>query len=287
MRQGKGHCAIADNLDEVTISLPGAARSLFNHTNQTTDLIGSLAFQKQPIPLSLTGVEQRHADLFRKLGGLRKRRQRAQQFMDYMAVNFRLEHPEDSGYTPGRRFQRIKEDYLRILRGWLFNPDGREAAVLKGWVASRFGLNPRYHNGPLDDYESESYQRFLSMQSAGLYNTNALESQLDVLYHFCQYELTLRFDNITHWTLYRGVNDLDQHDVLARGPKGIAIVLLNNLNSFSDDRERASEFGDYILQASVPLPKIIFFRDLLPGTFKGEGEVMVIGGLYRVRLATF
>ncbi|MBF0420261.1 MAG: hypothetical protein HQL78_08870 [Magnetococcales bacterium] len=169
----------------------------------------------------------------------------------------------------------------------LFNPDGREAAVLKGWVASRFGLNPRYHDGPLDDYESEPYQRFLSMQSAGLYNTNALESQLDVLYHFCQYELALRHDNKDHLTLYRGVNAIDQHDILAKGPGGTAVVLLNNLNSFSDDRERASEFGDYILETNVPLAKIIFYRDLLPGTFKGEGEVMVIGGLYRVRLATY
>lgn len=41
-------------------------------------------------------------------------------------------------------------------------------------------------------------------------------------------------------------------------------VLLNNRGSLSANRERADEFGDYILEVRVPLPKI-FFNLLLPG----------------------
>ncbi|MBF0382401.1 MAG: NAD(+)--dinitrogen-reductase ADP-D-ribosyltransferase [Magnetococcales bacterium] len=287
MRHGQGDCKIVDNLDDCFVQLPKKAHSLMNRTNLTARAIGSLAFQRHPVPLSLVGVGEMHKNLFSRLDKLTNTIDRAQQFMDYMAVTFRLENPEDAGYTPGSRRQRIKVDYLRILRGWLFNPDGREAAVLKGWVVSRFGLTPRYFNGPLDDYEGEAYQNFLAMQSAGLYNTNAIESQLDLLYYFCQYELKCCRQDQKHKVLYRGVNHFDQHEIMVSGPKRGAIVLLNNLSSFSDDRERACEFGDYIMEVNVPMVKIVFFHDLFPGAFKGEGEHMVIGGLYRVRLLTF
>jgi NAD+--dinitrogen-reductase ADP-D-ribosyltransferase len=48
-------------------------------------------------------------------------------------------------------------------------------------------------------------------------------------------------------------------------------VLFNNLNSFTSSRERADEFGDYILVAEVPLPKVLFFNRLLPGMLKRGG----------------
>jgi NAD+--dinitrogen-reductase ADP-D-ribosyltransferase len=63
-------------------------------------------------------------------------------------------------------------------------------------------------------------------------------------------------------------------------------MLLNNLNSFTASRERADELGDYILEAVVPLPKIFFFNQLLPGMLRGEDEMVVIGGLYEVSIST-
>jgi hypothetical protein len=44
------------------------------------------------------------------------------------------------------------------------------------------------------------------------------------------------------------------------------------------------EFGDYILIAEVPLPKVLFFNRLLPGMLKGEDGFVVIGGCMRFRL---
>jgi len=63
-------------------------------------------------------------------------------------------------------------------------------------------------------------------------------------------------------------------------------VLFNNMVSFTSSRERAGEFGDYILEAEVPTTKVFFHCGLLPDQLKGEDEHLVIGGVYRVRLAT-
>jgi len=63
-----------------------------------------------------------------------------------------------------------------------------------------------------------------------------------------------------------------------------AIVLLNNLNSFSSERERADEFGDYVISCRVPWQKILFFSNLLPGVLAGESEYLVIGGVYEIAM---
>ena len=52
--------------------------------------------------------------------------------------------------------------------------------------------------------------------------------------------------------------------------------------------ERAWEFGYTVWQVQVPISKIFFFNGLLPNSIlKGEGEFMVIGGEYRVRMVTW
>jgi NAD+--dinitrogen-reductase ADP-D-ribosyltransferase len=48
------------------------------------------------------------------------------------------------------------------------------------------------------------------------------------------------------------------------------VVLLNNLNSFTCSRDRACEFGDYILSVEVPLTKVLFYCGLLPGALQGR-----------------
>ena len=95
-----------------------------------------------------------------------------------------------------------------------------------------------------------------------------LEAQLDLLYTYCQYELLQAHPEETHLSLYRGINRIDEHEILGGGRYR---VLFNNLNSFTSSRERADEFGDYILVAEVPLPKVLFFNRLLPGMLKRGG----------------
>jgi NAD+--dinitrogen-reductase ADP-D-ribosyltransferase len=272
-------------LESKATSLPAYARLPINRCNLPAVILGSLTFQLHPVALFLDGVIELHDELFSRLRDVSASGERAIHFMDYMRSDFLLDHLDEAGFDKKQsRYKRDKADYLRILRGWMFDPDGKEAAVLKSWVESRFGLLPRNHRGPLGDYSTPNYQAYLSDRAKGLYNTNGLEAQLDLLYTFCQHEIRHHYPSGTHLTLYRGINQIKEHEILQQPDKHDYVLLLNNLNSFTDERERADEFGDYILETRVPLVKLLYFPGLLPGRLKGENEFMVIGGVYRTRV---
>jgi NAD+--dinitrogen-reductase ADP-D-ribosyltransferase len=274
--------------DDKTPTLPKSARLPINRCNLPAVILGSLTFQRHPTPLALDGVAELHHALFERLDRLKLPNQRADVFRDYITVMFRIEHPEEIGLADEARQQRkyrVKATWARILRGWAFDPDGREAAVLKGWVESRFGLTPRHHGGDLHDPDDAIYHRYEEMRAEGLYGTNALEAQLDLVFAYCQYEFA-RQDAPSHLTLYRGVNRVDAHEVLGGEPSGRRVLLLNNISSFSHDRDRAGEFGDYILAVNVPVTKVLFHCGLLPGVMQGEGEYLVVGGAYEVTWTT-
>lgn len=266
-------------------SLPASARLPINRCNLPASILGSLRYQKHPVPLKLDGVEELHRSLFAALDALSDPVERARLFMAHMTAVFSLDHPEEAGHSAAA-YDRVRATYLRLLLGWAFDPDGQEGAVLKGWVESRFGLLPRHHGGPIRDLSGATYRHYLEARSRGLYGANALEAQLDLLYAYCQYELARQRPGQTHLTLYRGVNRVADFEVLQEQSRGRRVVLLNSLNSFTPDRERAGEFGDFILEVAVPLPRMFFFPQLLPGVLKGEDEFMAIGGMYEVGYAT-
>ena len=290
-------CQVSDNLTSQSVigpRLPKTAYLPINRCNLPAAVLGGLTFQRYPTPLLLDGVAELHANLCRLLKPLAEPAERARRFMDYMTVHFRLEALEEAGLMPGvagdPRAKRLKlrgrADYLRMVRGWAFDPDSREGAVLKLWVESRFGLLTRFHGALLDDRDGDAQARFLEMCTQGLYNTNALEAQLDLLYTYCQYELHHQYPDMSHLELYRGFNRFSDDQVLDKPDRHRWVVLLNNLSSFSVRRERAEEFGDHLMRTRVPITKIFFYNQLLPGMLKGEGEYVVIGGIYEVeRLA--
>ena len=118
----------------------------------------------------------------------------------------------------------------------------------------------------------------------GSARTNAILSQLDVLYEFCQYELARRMPDTRWITLWRGTCDAENYRVIERGERRSACILMNNLSSFTSERECAWEFGSTVWETSVPTTKIFFFSGLLPDSIlKGEDEYLVIGGEYRVK----
>jgi NAD+--dinitrogen-reductase ADP-D-ribosyltransferase len=99
--------------------------------------------------------------------------------------------------------------------------------------------------------------------------------------------LRRRHPQTTHLTLWRGIHDFAEHRILEAQGKGRYLLRLNNLNSFTSDFERAWEFGSRVIETEVPLPKIFYRGDLLPSSLlKGEGEVLVIGGEYEVKVLT-
>lgn len=273
--------------ENISLTLPRSARLPINRCNLPATILGGLTFQRAPVVLELDGVAQFHHGLFSLLDRLADAQERAAAFILHMNAAFYLNEPEQAGYTSRTSYKRQKADYLRIVRGWSFNADGREGAALKGWVESRFGLLPRHHGGPIRDFSGEAYRRYLEMRATALYGTNAVEAQFDLLYSYCQYELARLHPGETHLTLYRGVNRVDEHETLAMLDNKHRVVLFNNINSFTANPERADEFGDYLLNTQVPITKVAFFSKLLPGMLQGEEEYTVIGGLYEVSIAAY
>jgi len=267
--------------------LPTSACLSLNRCNLPAALLGSLSYQAHPVPLEIDCVRPLHEDLFAALAEIGPREERAQRFMDYMTVHFRLNRLEEVGLEPGgRKKTRINADYLRMVRGWSFDTASREAAVLKSWVESRFGLLARHHGVSLGDRNSAARRSYVRQAAEGIYATNAIEAQLDLLYTYCQYELAREFPHARHLTLFRGINRIDEHEILEHRGQRRYRILLNNLSSFTASRERADELGDYILEAEIPLPKVFFFNRLLPRMLKGEDELVVIGGVYEVAIGT-
>jgi NAD+--dinitrogen-reductase ADP-D-ribosyltransferase len=159
-----------------------------------------------------------------------------------------------------------------------------EGAVLKGWVESRMGLAPTFHKIPIPSIHSPEYMTFAMDRTTGSARTNAINSQLDLLYEYCQFELRRLYPVDGFVRLFRGTNDANDHELLEKTGRREQIVRLNNLVSFTADEERAWEFGDTVWEILAPPAKVFFYSGLLPTSIlKGEGEYLVIGGDYRVR----
>ena len=145
-------CRVDNKTDSVLIEnagprLPKGSYLPINRCNLPAVILGGLTFQRHPAPLLLDGVAELHRRLFWSLEPITEPAERAQRFMDYMTVYFRLEALEEVGLAPicaaeARQVRpklRGRADYLRMVRGWAFDPNSREGAVLKGWVESRIG----------------------------------------------------------------------------------------------------------------------------------------------------
>lgn len=241
-------------------------------------LLGSAVFNDYPQPLHIAGVREQHHELFERLAAAPDP---ARAFDDYMEAAFKLSNRDDPPNVI--RPRRFRADYRRLLRGWGFDANCREGAVMKSWVESRFGLFPTFHRETLSRVSSPAWSAYVEEKMSSRFHNNNIFTQFDLLYEFCQWVLACDRASGRHVTLYRGVNDFVEHPLIRRVHDHELIVRLNNLVSFTADRHIACEFGDTILEARVPKTKILFFSELLPHhPLKGEKEYLVIGGEYRV-----
>lgn len=256
-------------------------RNVFSLCNVSPWALGSWEFNDTPRPLQIGSVRGENRRLFDRLDAESDPALRGGLFNDYMSVKFQLHDWAAHGDVARRS---LRNSYVRFLRGWSVDSNSVEGAVLKGWVESRLGLPPTFHREPIADPNGESAMPYAVDRMKGHARTNAIHSQLDLLFEFCQYELARRHPGLTHLALYRGTFDAAGYDVLERTSRREAIVRMNNLSSFTSDRECAWEFGSTVWEARVPLVKVFFFSGLLPDSLlKGEDEYLVVGGNYKVR----
>ncbi len=246
-------------------------------------LLGSLEFNDYPQLLRIAGALETHRGLFRLLDEAVDLADAAEKFRCYMDIVFDL---KPSAYAiQHAEVRRFRPSYLKLMEGWGFDSNSPQGAVLKGWVESRFGLTPTFHKQPLNSYPSQAWMRYLEEKYSSRFHSNSIHMQLDLLYEYCQFVVQRYGIPAREWvTLWRGVNGYDEPTLsMNKLEKGRCRLRLNNLVSFTTSRERADEFGDWILEVRVPVVKLLFFPGLLyKPLLSGEGEVLALGGDYWV-----
>ncbi|KAF0094529.1 MAG: NAD+---dinitrogen-reductase ADP-D-ribosyltransferase [Puniceicoccaceae bacterium 5H] len=253
----------------------------FNLCNIPPWVIASWEFNDDPRKIEIDGVRQVNRFLFERLDGIDSPVRRGEVFNEFMTVKFKL-HEWNDHQNDARRS--LRNSYVRYLRGWGIDSNTIEGAVLKGWVESRLGMPPTFHRGRVLSKNSEEYQPYAYDRMRGHARTNAIDSQLDLLYEFCQYEMERRHPGERWLTLYRGTCDAEDYELLEQRDRRHQCVRMNNLSSFTSNREFAWEFGSTVWEVRIPLVKVFFFSGLLPDSLlKGEEEYLVVGGEYWVK----
>lgn len=271
-------------------------RSIGHSTNLVglpTRLLASREFNDNPQRLHISGLREMNRSLYEMLSQSEDLVDASEAFHCYMTAMFGID-PEQHGKrrpgeSDGAAKRRFRSSYLRLLKGWGYDANSPEGAVMKGWVESRFGLFPTFHKEVIDGFSVAAWAAYVEEKMSSRFHNNSIYMQLDLLYEFAQWALeTYAAPGKTHITLYRGVNSFNEHPVVEIIDKRTRVLRLNNLGSFTSDRAVASCFGDTILTAEVPVAKVLFFNTLIsPPPLKGEDEYLVIGGEYLVKASYF
>lgn len=287
MATAKGK-ALSETLTEEAEEIGDPPRTIGHSTNLVglpTDFLASCDFNDEPCPVHISGVREMNPRLFEMLALASGIAEAGQAFDSYTKAMFALE-PEQQVVRPrpSTAARRYRSSYLDLIRGWGFDSNAAEGAVLKGWTESRFGIFPTFHKEPICRIATGAWTSYVEEKMASRFHNNSIYVQLDLLYEFCQWAAPQLHANKTHLTLYRGVNGFDEHLITRRLDKNRVVMRLNNLVSFTRERDVATCFGDVILTVDVPLQKLVFFNTLLPmHALKGESEYLVIGGDYLAR----
>ena len=247
-------------------------------------LLASTRFNEHPVPLQIAGTRATQRGLFALLALCADAVEAREVFEHTMDIAFGLQRAGTGDAAEARRW---RTSYVKLLQGWALDAGGPAAAVLKGWVESRFGLVPTFHRAPLGRYPSPAWMRYLEDKAHGRGHNNAIWQQLDLLYEFCQWSLQ-RFGALgaaPTLELWRGSCDLPAQCIEGSPRERHCTVRLNNVVSMSRSREAAACFGDWLMRVQVPQCKVICHAGLLDTrVLDGEDEVLVLGGDYHAEV---
>ncbi|MCW2273706.1 NAD(+)--dinitrogen-reductase ADP-D-ribosyltransferase [Rhodoblastus acidophilus] len=244
--------------------------------------LASADYAVAPSELRITGVREMNAPLFEMLGLSSDIAEASEALDKYMTAIFGLESQQwrDEAKKSGPCF---RWSFVRLLLGWEHDSSSREAAVLKGWVHSRFGLPPAHHREKIAEVSDPFWQSYVADNMASGYHANSIYAQLDLLYEYVQWTMrNLAHPGQTHLRLYRGVDRSSEQIVRRERTK---LLRVNSLSSFTTDRATADCFGSLVVSLQAPLTKILFANALLAFfPFRAEREVLLIGGDYPVTI---
>ena len=113
-----------------------------NLVGRPTDLLASCDFNDNPAPLYIWGVREMNRSLFDMLAQAGDLAEAGEAFSFYTMAMFGID-PEQQEKGASRK--RFRSSFLRLIKGWGYDSNSPEGAVLKGWVESRFGICPSYH----------------------------------------------------------------------------------------------------------------------------------------------
>ncbi|MBI5717772.1 MAG: NAD(+) ADP-ribosyltransferase [Burkholderiales bacterium] len=248
-----------------------------------TRVLASTAFNAHPVPLHIAGAREANPGLFALLARCAGEAEARAVFEHYMSLAFGLARP--AADEPAIEARRWRASYLKLLQGWGLDANGAAGAVLKGWVESRFGLVPVFHQAPLARFPSPAWVAYIEQKATSRFHSNNVLQQLDLLFEFSQWMLA-RFAPLgpgPSAELWRGSTRCEEQVVAGSLRERRCTVRLNNVVSFSRTREQAGCFGDWLLRAQVPLAKLLLWPGLLAtALLDGESEVLAIGGDYEV-----
>lgn len=252
-------------------------------------VIGSAAFNANPQRLQVAGVREANRGMFSLLERSQSADEAREVFEYYMSMMFGLKkHRLADGNEGMSERRRWRSSYLKLLQGWGLDANAPAGAVLKGWVESRFGMVPNFHADILGRFPSPQWIAYFEQKSGSRYHNNSIYQQLDLLFEFCQWMLE-RFELLgqgSHATLWRGSLNFEQQVVSGSVRERRCTVHLNNLVSFTVDRETACCFGDWVMKVKVPKSKLLLVPRLLnTNSLHGESEVLAIGGDYEVEVS--
>ena len=179
--------------------------------------------------------------------------------------------------------RRYRSSFQRLIKGWGYDSNGPEGAVLKGWVESRFGIFPSFHKEPIGRISSGAWTTYVEEKMSSRFHNNAIYIQLDLLYEFCQWALMhFAAPGAIHLTLYRGVNAFDEHQIVGHLDKHSVVMRLNNLDLvLVVPRDRATASAARSSRRACRSRKVAYFNALLPSV-SAQGRRRISGDRRRL-----
>lgn len=198
-----------------------------NLVGASTAFLADVAFNESSRRLTISGVREMNGPLFEMLGQAESLVEAGEAFSTYMTAMFGID-AEQRERRAGRA--RFRSSFLRLIKGWGYDSNSPEGAVLKGWVESRFGIPPLFHKTPIRRIGSGAWTTYVEEKMSSRFHDNSIYAQLDLLYEFCQWAFRqFVAPECARLTLYRGVNGLEEHEIVERLDGRRLLLRLNNL----------------------------------------------------------